>query len=302
MNRKKVVIGFVVVVASLGLSSAAWAALFSNTVAFGDSLSDNGNLYAATMEESPPPPNYWKGRFSNGPVWVENLSTFVSDNHLDDYAYGGAETGAGGPFPPGLLSQVDGYGLSNPSNLGDTLFTVWAGPNDFFGGGTDPTGSANNIILALEKLDALGAQHIMVPNMPDLGRTPGLDGNAQASWLSQLFNSSLQANLDDFAAGYAGTLYRLDTFSFLNGIEVGDYGFTNITDSCIGSNAFPDNYALGSEYLFWDDVHPTKNAHMILALEAERIITSQIPVPAPLWLLCSGLIGLVGLRRKFRKL
>jgi phospholipase/lecithinase/hemolysin len=300
MNRKKVVVGFVVVVASLVLSSATWAALFSNTVAFGDSLSDNGNIYAATMGASPAPPNYFAGRFSNGPVWVEYLTTFVSDNHLDNYAYGGAETGAGGAVP-GLLSQVYGYGVSNPSNLGDTLFTVWAGPNDFFGGGTDYIGSVNNIILALESLDALGAQHIMVPNMPDLGRTPFLYGNAQASGLSQLFNGSLQANLDDFAAGYAGTLYRLDTFSFLNGIEVGDYGFTNITDSCIGSNAFPDNYALGSEYLFWDDVHPTTMAHMILALEAERIITSQVPLPASLWLLGSGLIGLVGFRRKYGK-
>ena len=300
MNRKKVVVGFVVFVASLVFSSAAWAALFSNTVAFGDSLSDNGNIYAATMEALPAPPDYFAGRFSNGPVWVEYFTTFVSDNHLDNYAYGGAVTGVGGPIP-GLLSQVYGYGLSNPSNLGDTLFTVWAGPNDFLGGGNDYISSVDNIILALETLDALGAQHIIVPNMPDLGRTPLLYGDAQASALTQLFNGSLQASLDDFAASYAGTLYRLDTFSFLNGIEVGDYGFTNITDSCIGSNAFPENYTLGPEYLFWDDVHPTSKAHMILALEAERVITSQVPLPACLWLLGSGLIGLVGFRRKFGK-
>src|SRR5437660_8377950 len=40
-------------------------------VVFGDSLSDVGNVYAATG--SPPAP-YYPGRYSNGPIWVERLA------------------------------------------------------------------------------------------------------------------------------------------------------------------------------------------------------------------------------------
>ena len=60
---------------------------FSKIYAFGDSLSDPGNIFNATtsIQSSqeisglnipviPPSPPYFEGRFSNGPVWVENLA------------------------------------------------------------------------------------------------------------------------------------------------------------------------------------------------------------------------------------
>ena len=46
----------------------------SNLVVFGDSLSDMGNgnnsAIVSVVFSSPP---YWKGRFSNGPVWIEQF-------------------------------------------------------------------------------------------------------------------------------------------------------------------------------------------------------------------------------------
>jgi len=53
--------------------SAVPAGRINQIVVFGDSLSDSGNLFAATMGTTPPPP-YYQGRFSNGPVWVEDLA------------------------------------------------------------------------------------------------------------------------------------------------------------------------------------------------------------------------------------
>ncbi len=55
---------------------------------FGDSLSDNGNLFRLTGA------SYWMGRFSNGQVCVEQLArTFrATPNKLRDYALGGATT------------------------------------------------------------------------------------------------------------------------------------------------------------------------------------------------------------------
>ena len=47
---------------------------FTRIVLFGDSLSDVGNVNNQTFGISPGS-GYWNGRFSNGPVWVENFAT-----------------------------------------------------------------------------------------------------------------------------------------------------------------------------------------------------------------------------------
>jgi outer membrane lipase/esterase len=52
----------------LAAISLVSAAAFTNVIVYGDSLSDNGNLYALMGE--PPSSPYWMGRFSNGPVTV----------------------------------------------------------------------------------------------------------------------------------------------------------------------------------------------------------------------------------------
>ncbi|KAJ2358981.1 hypothetical protein H4S01_006197, partial [Coemansia sp. RSA 2610] len=51
---------------------------------FGDSLSDTGRLQAMTHGLIPPPA-YWKGRFSSGPVWNEYLSLLMN-TRLDNRA------------------------------------------------------------------------------------------------------------------------------------------------------------------------------------------------------------------------
>jgi hypothetical protein len=45
-----------------------------NIIVFGDSLSDTGNAFEATGRREPPSPPYFAGRFSNGPVWVEDFA------------------------------------------------------------------------------------------------------------------------------------------------------------------------------------------------------------------------------------
>ena len=47
------------------------------------------------------------------------------------------------------------------------------------------------------------------------------------------------------------------------------------------------------QYLFWDDVHPTRASHLIFS---ERL--RLVPVPAAAWLFGSGLIVLVWARRR----
>src|SRR5580698_1999619 len=68
--------------------------------AFGDSLTDVGNIYTATGGTTPGAP-YVGGQFTNGNVWVQDLASSLGVPSLKpsllggtDYAYGTAETGA----------------------------------------------------------------------------------------------------------------------------------------------------------------------------------------------------------------
>jgi phospholipase/lecithinase/hemolysin len=161
------------------LAFAAIAVIFSHSAlaydgvyAFGDSLSDNGNVYAMTGGAIPPFP-YYNGRFSNGPVMVEYLAQRLGVG-LHDYAYGGATTGTTNLFSPslpGLSQEIAQFGTGSLDPNG--LYTVWAGANDF-STSTSISTSTSNIVNAVDTLEQNGARHILVINMPDLGLTPRL--------------------------------------------------------------------------------------------------------------------------------
>jgi outer membrane lipase/esterase len=53
--------------------ASATAALFTGLFAFGDSLTDAGNTSLATGGAQPGAA-YYNGRYSNGPVWVEQFA------------------------------------------------------------------------------------------------------------------------------------------------------------------------------------------------------------------------------------
>ena len=154
------------------------AATFDNVVAFGDSLTDDGNLYDLTLQIAPSPEDYYRGRFSNGPVWVEYLT---GDNYLncslDNKAYGGAETA--GVTPLGLVEQVNLY-VGRNSLPDNALFIVWIGANDLLNGSRLPSESILNIEDALEVLASFGAENILILNLPNLGTLPATIGTDEA--------------------------------------------------------------------------------------------------------------------------
>src|ERR1035441_9762115 len=89
MHTRKFSFFAILTVVLLALTSIASAGAYTAVIAYGDSLSDNGNLFAATGQ---PPAPYWNGRFSNGPVTVEYLANSLHSPLLD-FAWGGATTG-----------------------------------------------------------------------------------------------------------------------------------------------------------------------------------------------------------------
>ena len=91
----------------------AWGTVIDHMYVFGDSLSDNGNLYQMNHGKLPKTP-YYDGRFSNGPVWVEDLTDLVgfSDDDLEDYAIGGAQVGRG-MFNKRLEKQIKRFEMTH---------------------------------------------------------------------------------------------------------------------------------------------------------------------------------------------
>jgi phospholipase/lecithinase/hemolysin len=274
-------------------------------VVFGDSLSDTGNVSTATGGAMPPAANYFNGRFSNGPNWVDQLAARLgvadpapSLKGGTDYAYGYAQTGSGTtstPAPglnvPNLDTQVSNYLSSNTPKPGQ-LYTVWAGANDFFTGHYNPSISAANVAEAVQMLAGAGATNALVVNLPALGNTPfgsTLSPTQQQFFngLSSSFNSALDVALQQVqASDPALTLHTVDAAALLNKIQANPsaYGFTNATDSAL----FTGHASQADTYLFWDSVHPTTAAD---ALIAEAAAVQYAPEPAALTLMGLGLAG-----------
>ena len=90
--KKRVLMGVLLIMSVVWVPTYT-AFAYSNIVAFGDSLSDNGNIERAT----------------NGYVWVEYLADY---EHLDADLYNFAQAGATTEFtlqsPYGLVTQTVG--------------------------------------------------------------------------------------------------------------------------------------------------------------------------------------------------
>lgn len=261
-------------------------AAFSHIFVFGDSLSDTGNFYSLTGGYPPLP--YDNGRFSNGPLWVEYLAEDLGLQlgPSDNYAMAGAMTGHGnsndgflGLIYPGLQDEIAAF-LATPRGDADpqALYIVWAGANDLFVAlaiHADPEETIRdgvaNTVHAIQLLRAAGAQHIMVPNIPDLGLTPyGLAsaGPDSISDFCAAYNRALKSAL--LALSDSGTrTIRPDAFATLRTMvrHQERFGFTNVTQPYLAVGGDP------VEFLFWDTVHPTTRGHEVLAVEAlERIL------------------------------
>jgi phospholipase/lecithinase/hemolysin len=173
----------------LGVAAAASPAVAAPTsiYAFGDSLTDTGNVSASTFGILPLSPPYAPGRFSNGPLWVGHVmaayGTQATPSLLggNNFAYGGATTG--GIIPPGVTFQTldylarQGFDGADP----EALYIVYGGGNDVLnelGSTLAPetlaAAATENIQQAVTNLALAGAEYIMVPNLNDLVLQPGL--------------------------------------------------------------------------------------------------------------------------------
>lgn len=293
---------------------------FSNLYVFGDSLSDTGNMYSATSGILPPSPYYSEGRSANGPLWVEQLSPRlgIPYQQATNFAWLGAGTGYNNAWDLDGPSGVDFWGLSDQLNhyvtssggMADpnALYVVWAGPNDFISL-ADPAqipaaiaNGINNIATTVAILNSIGAQHFLVPNMPDLGLTPRANAfgvSAQLSDLTTVFNAYLEMTLMTLGLD----IVMPDAAGLMQDIAADPvaYGLTNASGACFNElelygGGTPTVCADPQNYLFWDTLHPTTAGHALMA----NLFANALGVPEPetYWLLLLGLMIFAGHRAK----
>lgn len=278
----------------LFLSFPLFATTLTGIVVFGDSLSDNGNLYALKNKTVLTPP-YYLGRCSNGPVWVEVLTTklHLPSQSLADYAIAGAQTNS--KKPTGVSTQVKRYLALNPKLDPNKLYIVWAGGNNYLFHPYAHTWRAKRTVDDIDKmvtqLAQHGAKYLLIPNLPDLGQTP-LAANLQKkhphlnlqtnlSQLSQRHNALLAENMAQLAKKLNITIILMDDNALIQASiqHPHAYGLTNVTQPCYVS---PKLFMGGGvvchhpeQYLFWDVIHPTAEGHIALANLALSLLSAQ---------------------------
>lgn len=196
---------------------------FSEIIAFGDSLTDVGNVAGLTTPGLAPLINgyYQETHFSDNIIWIETLAnywglpprtpgrgnstTLPPEPNNNTWAWGGSEAAAGSvqtpkvsePIP-NLILEVTDYLAANTPNEG-TLYTIWSGADNLLIGGQFGPKAAEKAVksvkAAMEILERKGARHILIFNMPKLGDTPFAQSQGGAALLSANFYSN-QFNLD----------------------------------------------------------------------------------------------------------
>ena len=296
--------------------STAQAQEFSAVISFGDSLSDAGQY---TVLISPA-----AGSFTTNPddVWTQVLASAWGFNQTaslaggSNYAYGGAPTSfsiTGVPFPlqcvPATLpcrsvaQQMVTHLTANGGHAVDgALYTYWAGANDIFNylgavqGGFITSAQAQQFTGAsaltavgqIGALQAAGADHIVVLNLPDIGLTPAFRTSPSSSSISGLvfvYNSTFNSGLASLADG----IIPINAYGLINEVlaDPGTYGFTNTTGTACNIAVLPNNSSLfcspatyvsptaNVDYLFADGVHPSGGAHAMLA----NVVIATISAP-----------------------
>ncbi len=254
-------------------------------VVFGDSLSDNGNLY--TVIHLPVPPMYDLGRSTDGPttypassisgLWEEQLAPslglavpqpdLVNTVNLN-FAFAGAETGAlansaSGPY--GMAAQVQRYLDEKPANVATALHLFWGGTNDVFDY-ADPLSAektaVENISNQIDSIAQAGGRYFVWLNLFPLELTPRGAGSAAIKEACANFATDMPQAIASLQASHPGiNIIPVDVYSLFKQITQApaEYGFTNVTTQSQSFAVNPD------QYVFWDYLHPTTKVHQVIA-------------------------------------
>jgi phospholipase/lecithinase/hemolysin len=249
----KYVVSLLMMLLSLCSYSAAPVHI-DQVVVFGDSLSDNGNLYEYMDHQLPMSPPYYAGRFTNGPVWVELMMDKVypvnGQAHLLDYAFGGAgidinEDSKTDDEEEGfsLNVQIKNYLNSHQDTASpNSLYVVWIGANNYFNLPDNADESVNAVVDGIEKnivnLIKHGVKHLMILNVPNLAKIPAAieyEAVNELGHMSLEHNRLLNVKIEQLRKAYPDVdIIDYDVTKVMDDIidHPEHYGFTNATATC----------------------------------------------------------------------
>ncbi|NAW60038.1 MULTISPECIES: SGNH/GDSL hydrolase family protein [unclassified Vibrio] len=261
----------------------------NKVVAFGDSLSDTGNLFNASQWVFPNRNSWFLGHFSNGLVWTEYLSNSLN-LPLYNWAVGGAAGSNQYVALTGVTEQVTSYleymQLAQNYNPANTLFTLEFGLNDFMNYNRSVPDVKADYSSAMQRLVASGAKNVLLMTLPDATRAPQFKYSSQEE-IEKVRAKILEFNefIKEEAQRYQDqgiNLVLFDTHSLFQQITTKpeEHGFANAKDACLDinrssaqdylySHSFTDECAYhGSDkYVFWGVTHPTTATHNYIATQ-----------------------------------
>lgn len=258
-------------------------ATFSSIYVFGDGV--------CTTTDSPSPASlYYGGRYCNGPVWIEKIST------LQGLTYDVAKNNSFfGHYSAVLKTSVNNFAA--PADAATSLFIVWSNDADFVDFNKDSSllwksssqaawdtkiaTAINNLTTAINTLYAKGARKIVMPNAVNIAAAPAINRPpADESFFRDRvmqYNTEFQTATTSLMNNNPGlVIYRPDVFSYFEQIiaNPGGYGFTNATSPAVLLSDKSFN-GPGANYVFWDYWHPTTKFQNLLA----DFVNQSIPVP-----------------------
>lgn len=281
---------------------------FTQFVVFGDSLSDNGNLYAGTTllgVPTPGPPMYATGEYTdgtnsvpatNGPLglWIEQLAGLMNlpvpqpfAKGGSNYAVAGALTGNDPSYSPSSLTaipyltdQLNLFLAANHTPPANALYVFWGGSNDVLQSFSPATAVAN-VQGNIATLATAGAKYFLWVNIPPVGDVPENINTSNRSSLdaaSVAYNQAMTSAVAQLKVAHPGiTIITLDAYSLFllatqNPLQ---YGYVNVTTPAQGVAGINPN-----TYLFWDMLHPTTAGHAYVAKAAYDAIEVAFGGPA----------------------
>ena len=299
------VLGAGLALAAIGPATGATVDYTSFHV-LGDSLSDIGNVYRTSFHQVPKSPPYYRGRFSNGPVWAEHVADAFRAEGLPtgNHAWGGATARTTNDGIPDLRAQATRYRSLDDARKGDRpLLALWAGGNDILN--TD--GASRSVRVGRAAAQAVGdtaallarsgVEDFLIFDLPNLGAIPQFRGDPSGARAAtagvKAFNRQLRREI--IALRQDGTTVRkVSAYALFNALVENPraYGVRDVTTPCLDEDDNPCSTRQGRYRAFFDDIHPNFVVHeqlseaaldQINAGDASAVASMSAPVaPIPL--------------------
>jgi outer membrane lipase/esterase len=272
----------------------------ADTFVFGDSSVEQGNLYARPGFDRTGSPYYAPDGFSresNGKVWIEHLVPGIAPSagapagsRDVNFAYSGATSGddniAGPVTGTGFDAQIDEFEARGLRGKKDDLIVVAIGTNDFIRdlGVRDLRETSaeviTNIGAGLDRLAGLGAERVLVEDVPNLHLAPAFAGLVPPEDRDE-FDAIMRGVLDEHRANQIAALKAQGAATGTDLVTVkvsklfdhvlahaAELGFSNVTDACYDEAAgtlCSTDKAVQDSYLFFDGLHLTEAGQRIQA-------------------------------------